>query len=206
MAVPSDLVNELSGARALLESITANGEDHDAQLRKMFVSFNARISKLQPTTAGVLDAITAAISDGPWTPSQSAALLALTTSVMTVQPKARPEDRAFQHCLRCSGRAPLTRCTRERCSQYVPCYSIHVLAYAHEQCSRHRFESYGLRESQARGGSAEGPARERPAPGASEAGECPTLAPADRAGQWRGHGRGQALSQEWPGRAGAAQP
>lgn len=115
----TDLVNELRGAGALLQSITANGEDHRAQLVKLFVSFNARISKLPPTTpADVVDAITAAIHDGPWTERQATSLLALTESVTKPTPTASAEEKLFQRCLRCNVRTPLTRCTRELCSQY----------------------------------------------------------------------------------------
>ena len=115
----TDLVNELQGAGALLESITANGEDRSAQLVKLFVSFNARISKLPPTTpADVVDAITAAIGDGPWSDRQATSLLALTESVTRPTPTASADEKLFQHCLRCNVRIPLTRCTRERCSQY----------------------------------------------------------------------------------------
>ena len=98
---PSDLANELNGAGELLRSLTDNGEDHDAQLRKLFMSFNARVSKLpHGTPASVVDSITDAINAGPWTDRMKEALLALTDTV-TRGPQ-RPEPKPFQDVLQCT--------------------------------------------------------------------------------------------------------
>ena len=96
---PSDLANELNGVGELLLSLTANGADRDGQLTKLFVSFNARVSKLpHGTPENVMDEITDAIGSGPWTDRQKEALLALIDTVTLAPPRA--EEKSFQHALR----------------------------------------------------------------------------------------------------------
>ena len=114
----SDLANELNGAGELLLAITANGENRNEQLTKLFVSFNARVAKLPPATPdAVVTAITDAIASGPWTDRQKAALTALVESV--TKPVPRPEEKSFQHAPRCTLRdiSQHTRCMRELCSR-----------------------------------------------------------------------------------------
>ena len=113
-----DLANELNGASELLLAITANGENRDEQLTKLFVSFNARVAKLPPVTPdAVVTEITDAIASGPWTDRQKAALTALVESV--TKPVQRPDEKPFQHATRCTMRDPSqhTRCMCELCSR-----------------------------------------------------------------------------------------
>lgn len=114
----SDLANELNGAGELLLALTANGENRDAQLTKLFVSFNARVSKLPPVTPdATVTAITDAIESGPWTDRQKAALTALAESV--TRPVQRADEKPFQHALRCTMCDPLpsTRVARASCAR-----------------------------------------------------------------------------------------
>ena len=65
---PSDLANELNGAGELLLSLTANGEDRDEQLKKLFGSFNARVSKLPhgtPRTLWMRSPMRSGLARGP---------------------------------------------------------------------------------------------------------------------------------------------
>ena len=129
---PCDLANELNGAGELLLALTANGENRDAQLTKLFVSFNARVSKLPPVTPdATVTAITDAIESGPWTDRQKAALTALTESV--TRPVQRADEKPFQHALRCTMCDPLPAHTlHARAVLAMPCYIIRMIHYARE--------------------------------------------------------------------------
>ena len=113
---PIDLANELRGAGELLRSLVANGEDRDAQLRKLFVSFNNRVSKLpHGIPENVVDMLNAAIVSGPWTDRMKEALLALTDTV-THGPK-RAESKPFQDAMRCTMYEPHTHTHDARASR-----------------------------------------------------------------------------------------
>ena len=149
MAAPSDLANELSGAGELLSSLVADGEDRDAQLRKLFVSFNARVSKLpHGTPENVVDMINDAIMSGPWTERMRDALLALTDTV-TRGPQ-RAEGKPFQHALRRTTYEPQSHAMHARALLALLCYIIRMLSHARELCSRHRFEAYITQEEWAK--------------------------------------------------------
>ena len=146
---PIDLANELRGAGELLRSLVDDGEDRDAQLRKLFVSFNNRVSKLpHGIPENVVDMINAAIVSGPWTDRMKEALLALTDTVTRAPQRA--EGKPFQHALRRTTYEPHSHAMHARALLALLCYSIRMLSYARGLCSRRRFEAYITQEEWAK--------------------------------------------------------
>ena len=93
-----DLANELAGATALLESLTAAGEDVDTTLKKLFSSFASRIQRLPPCSGPAATALATALEAGPWTDRQREGLLAMLEA--SAAHKVVAPKKGYQHCLR----------------------------------------------------------------------------------------------------------